>query len=519
MQKEIQLALSPRQASLPENYKHFVANELGIAPAEIRDIKLLNRSIDARRKFVKVVVRLLVFYGEEPPRFEPPRFEYHNVSAKPVVIVVGSGPAGMFASLRLIELGLKPIVLERGKEVSLRKRDIAQLHRNSILNPDSNYCFGEGGAGTFSDGKLYTRSKKRGDVNHILNILHFHGASGDILIDSHPHIGSDRLPALVRNIRESILNAGGEYHFETKVNELIIKDQKIGGVRCENGKEFLGKAVILATGHSARDIYKLLHTQGYALKAKGFAAGVRVEHPQELIDSIQYNSRGRNPFLPPASYNLSTQVEKRGVYSFCMCPGGFIVPSATESGQLLVNGMSPSHRGTPFANSGIVVEIQPNDLNEFQEYGVFAGLEFQKKIEQMAFLNGGQSQIAPAQRLPDFVKSKLSPDLPPVSYLPGVISSPIHFWLPEMLSKRLQQAFQVFDKKMRGFFTREALVVGVESRTSSPVQIPRNVETLEHEQIQGLFPCGEGAGYAGGIVSSALDGQNCAQKVSMKIEA
>ncbi len=413
----------------------------------------------------------------------------------------------------MIEKGLKPVIFERGKDVSARKKDIQALNTNKAVNPDSNYCYGEGGAGTFSDGKLYTRSKKRGDVKRILDILKYHGAKKDILSDAHPHIGTNKLPGIIVKIRETIEEAGGEIHFDSRVEDLIIERDEVKGIITQNGDKVFGKAVILATGHSAKDIFEILHRKNILIEAKPFAMGVRVEHPQDLIDSIQYTCKIRSDYLPAAAYSLVSQVKGRGVYSFCMCPGGFIVPASTAPGEMVVNGMSPSKRNSKFANSGMVVEIKVEDFPETEKYGALAGLKYQESLEKLAFVNGGNGLVAPAQRLHDFVNGKVSPFLPDTSYYPGVVSSPMHFWLPEDISKRLQKAFKTFGKRMKGFLTNEALIVGVESRTSSPVRIPRDKETLQHPQIKNLYPCGEGAGYAGGIISAAVDGERCADMV------
>ncbi len=442
-------------------------------------------------------------------------FRYQNVAGKKPVIIIGAGPAGLFAAMRLIELGFKPIIFERGKEVSERKKDIAQLNRNNGLSTESNYCFGEGGAGTFSDGKLFTRSRKKGDRSRILLNFHQHGAQDAILYEAYPHIGTDKLPEVIKNIRQTILKYGGEIHFETKVTELLIENNSIKGVKTKNGNEIFAGAVILSTGHSARDVYEMLQKQNIALESKGFAMGVRVEHPQALIDKIQYHAKERGEYLPAATYNLVAQTDGRGVYSFCMCPGGFIVPASTFEKETVVNGMSSSSRNSAFANSGVVVEIRPEDLpEEYTQYGALAGIKFQQYYENLAFVNGGGKQTAPAQRLYDFVKGRLSVDLPESSYLPGLIASPMHFWMPDFISRRLREGFKDFDRKMKGFLTNDALIIGVESRTSSPVRIPRNPETLQHISVAGLYPCGEGAGYAGGITSSAIDGENCAEKIA-----
>ncbi len=512
MKKDIALRLTPQEASDEKYYKPLVAKKMKVHPDKITSIRIRKRSIDARQRQVMVQLYLDVYANAPAPEKELVTFEYPDVSNKPEVIVVGAGPGGLFAALRLIELGFKPIVLERGKEVNERKKDIALLNRNNPVNPESNYAFGEGGAGTFSDGKLYTRSTKRGDFNKVLNVLRFHGAQEDILIDAHPHIGTDRLPGVIKKMRESIITAGGEVLFNAMVADLIIDNQKVKGVVLKDATRILGEAVILATGHSARDVYAMLHQKSILLEAKTWAMGVRVEHPQELIDQIQYHSPdGRGEYLPAASYNFSCQVQERGVYSFCMCPGGFIVPAMTGENEMVVNGMSPSLRNSPYANSGMVVEIRPEDIpDEFKQHGVLAGLEYQKEVERLCYINGGQNLIAPAQRLTDFVDSRLSFDLPSTSYVPGTIASPLHFVLPDPITVRLQEGFKQFGKWAKGFIDHEAVVLGTESRTSSPVRIPRDSYTLEHTQIKGLFPCGEGAGYAGGIASSAIDGEKCA---------
>ena len=512
MLTEINLVLSPRDASDETYYKFPIAKSLKINSDRITGIQILRRSIDARQRNIKINMRFRVAYDEAFPDLKLSDFTYSNVSDKKKVIVVGAGPAGLFAALRLIELGYCPIVLERGKRVEDRKKDLAAIHKNKVIDPDSNYSFGEGGAGTFSDGKLYTRSKKRGNLKKILEVLHFHGAQEDILIDAHPHIGTDVLPKVIVRIRESIIQAGGEVHFSTKVNRLILKDNKILGVGLESGDELMAEAVILATGHSARDIYYLLDSQKVALEAKTFAMGVRIEHPQNLIDQIQYhNPQGRGEYLPAASYSFVNQVDGRGVYSFCMCPGGVIVPAATGDNQQVVNGMSSSRRNTAFANSGMAVEVMEEDLIEFKEYGSLAGLKFQESIEKLAFEKGGSNLTAPAQRMCDFVKGIHSSELPVSSYQPGLKSSDLHEWLPKHIRYRLQDGFKAFGNKSKGFLTNEAVILAVESRTSSPVRIPRDNKSLQHVHVSGLFPCGEGAGYAGGIVSAAMDGERCAE--------
>lgn len=514
MKKIISLSLSPKRAEDEKYYKSDAADFLKINKKEITNIEVLKKSIDARKQFVKVNMQLEIWWGEPYKKQSDFNLKLKNVENKPKVIIVGAGPAGLFAAIKLIEKGLKPVIFERGKSISERKKDIQLINTNKGVNQNSNYCFGEGGAGTFSDGKLYTRSKKKGDVSRILNILKYHGASNNILSDAHPHIGTNKLPGIIVKIRETIKEAGGEIHFNSIVSDLIIKDNTVQGIVTHDGSKVFAKAVILATGHSARDIFELLHKKGIALEEQSFAMGVRVEHPQKLIDSIQYNCKIRSDYLPAAAYNLVSQVENRGVYSFCMCPGGFIVPAATSPGEIVVNGMSPSKRNSVFANSGMVVQIKKEDFPEKEKYGVLAGLEYQKNLEKTAFLNGGNGIIAPAQRLSDFVNGKLSANLPETSYHPGIISSPLHFWLPENIGTRLRQGFKVFNNKMRGFLTNEAVILGVESRTSSPVRIPRNKENLQHVQIKNLYPCGEGAGYAGGIISAAVDGERCAEKIS-----
>ncbi len=460
-----------------------------------------------------------IFTGVDPeiPAISP--FNVTDVSRKQEVIIAGAGPAGLFAALRLIELGIRPVIIERGKDCSSRKIDIAKISREHIVNPESNYCFGEGGAGTFSDGKLYTRSKKRGDNLRVLELLCLHGANENILYEAHPHLGTDKLPGIISNIRKSILSAGGLFFLEKKVTDLIIEGNSVNGVITSGNEKFLSPFLILATGHSARDIYELCQNRGVDLEIKPFAMGVRVEHPQELIDKIQYHGSLRGQFLPAASYNIVKQVDGRGVYTFCMCPGGFIVPSATAQEEIVVNGMSPSERNSPYANSGVVVEIKPGDLVKYGKYNELAGLEFQKELEREAWKNGGHTQQAPAQRLADFVSGVTSGSLPKVSYFPGVTSSPLHGWLPKSIGRRLRDGFRIFGSLMKGYITNEAVVLGVESRTSSTVRIPRDPVTFQHIRISGLYPCGEGSGYAGGIVSSAVDGMKAAEAIGRKISS
>lgn len=511
MVRNLQLRLSLEEEGQKGSLERKVAQLLGLSRDEFT-IKTLRKSIDARKPKIMFNYKLAVYIGQDLPERSDYKFEYREVSKAKPVHIIGFGPAGMWAALRCLELGFRPIVLERGKNVQERRRDLKAINQDHIVNEDSNYCFGEGGAGTYSDGKLYTRSLKRGDVRRIFESLVFHGANTDILIEAHPHIGTNKLPKIVQNIRETILKYGGEVHFNTKVIDFIIKDNQLKSILLQNKNEMEVQRVILATGHSARDIFYLLHRKKLALQAKSFAMGVRVEHPQHIIDSIQYHCPGtRDELLPAAAYSLVQQVKNRGVYSFCMCPGGFIVPAATAPGEVVVNGMSPSKRNSVYANSGIVVEINVDaDLPKYEHYGPLKGLEYQKDLERLAFTSGGRSQVAPAQRLTDFVEGKLSQDLNPTSYQPGLKSAPLHSLLPSLIGSRLRSGFAEFGKKMRGYHTAEANVVGVESRTSSPVTIPRN-DHLEHPEIKGLFPCGEGGGYAGGIVSAAMDGERCAE--------
>ncbi|WP_157207167.1 NAD(P)/FAD-dependent oxidoreductase [Mariniflexile maritimum] len=515
MIKELQLRISLKEEERSDILVIKSAQALNVDKEDITGVKVLRKSIDARKPKIFFNYKIAVYIREVLPKTSNYHFDYKDVSKAKPIHIIGFGPAGMYAALRCIELGYKPIVLERGKNVRDRRRDLRAINQEHIVNEDSNYCFGEGGAGTYSDGKLYTRSLKRGDVRRIFENLVFHGATEQILVDAHPHIGTNKLPVVVQNIRETILKHGGEIYFETRVTDFIIKNNKIQAIQLLNGEEMPVNRVILATGHSARDIFYLLHKKEIALEAKSFAMGVRVEHPQHIIDSIQYHCIGeRHELLPAASYSLVQQINDRGVYSFCMCPGGFIVPAATANGEVVVNGMSPSKRNNQFANSGIVVEIDVHkDLPKYEHFGALKGLEYQKSLERMAFTAGGRSQAAPAQRLTDFVEGKLSNTLNPTSYQPGLNTAPLHSLLPKLIGSRLRKGFEAFGQKMHGYYTAEANVVGVESRTSSPVCIPRN-EQLEHPQIEGLFPCGEGGGYAGGIVSAAMDGERCAEAAS-----
>jgi len=517
MVKEIQLRVNLIEERKENMLLYKASKQLGVDQNEISAVKVLRKSIDARKKDIIFNYKVAVYIDEQIPEKSDYIFEYKDVSKAKEIHIIGFGPAGMYAALRCIELGYKPIILERGKKVQDRRRDIKAINRDHIVDKDSNYCFGEGGAGTYSDGKLYTRSLKRGDVRRIFENLVFHGATEQILVDAHPHIGTNKLPKIIENIRENILKFGGEVHFETKVTDFVIKANKLQAIQLENGEEMAVNAVILATGHSARDVYELLHRKEIKIRAKSFAMGVRVEHPQEIIDQIQYNCSGeRDELLPAAAYSLVQQVNNRGVYSFCMCPGGFIVPAATASGEVVVNGMSPSRRNNKFANSGIVVELDiDKDFKKYDHFGELRGLEFQKDLEKIAFLAGGRTQAAPAQRLVDFVDGKLSKDLNETSYQPGLNSAPMHSLLPKIIGSRLRKGFAGFGQKMHGYYTNEANIIGVESRTSSPINIPRK-ENLEHIEIEGLFPCGEGGGYAGGIVSAAMDGERCAEAAIAK---
>ena len=512
MIKELTVRVTPKTAAVHDELKLYISTIEDLDVNSITSIRIVKRSIDARQRNVMVNLKVQVFINEVAPN-KPlvAPIEYNDVSNCKEAVVVGAGPAGLFAALRLIELGVRPIVVERGKNVDDRLKDVAKISREGIVDPESNYCFGEGGAGAYSDGKLYTRSKKRGSIDRILGIFHQHGASEDILVDAHPHIGTDKLPKVIKAMRETIISCGGEVHFATKVTDLLIKDNEVIGVNCSDDA-FYGP-VILATGHSARDIYTMLKSRSVAIEAKGIAVGVRLEHPQHLIDCIQYhNKNGRGKYLPAAEYNFVTQVDGRGVYSFCMCPGGFIVPAASDADQLVVNGMSPSNRGTKWANSGMVVEINPEDLpEEFKIHEELCMMKYQEYVERICYEAAGNSQKAGAQRMLDFVEGRPSKDLPNTSYAPGIQTSRLDKWMPLYISNRLRKGFKVFGRSARGFLTNDAIVIGMETRTSAPVRIPRDNAELNHINIKGLYPCGEGAGYAGGIVSAAIDGERCAE--------
>lgn len=527
MIKELQVRVDPRTAATSEVLRQYVARQLGIDVRTVCDIRVLRRSIDARQRNIQVNLSLRVFINEEPADEGFVHTDYPDVSNAPAAVVVGAGPGGLFAALRLIELGVRPIVVERGKDVHERKRDLSQISRTHTVDPESNYCFGEGGAGAYSDGKLYTRSKKRGSVDKILNVFCQHGASLNILADAHPHIGTDRLPRVIENMRKQIITSGGEVHFQTRMDRLVLTpdgldSQRVVGIeatRLTDGRqmEFRGP-VILATGHSARDVYRYLSSAKIHIEAKGIAVGVRLEHPSQLIDQIQYHSpHGRGKYLPAAEYSFVTQVDGRGVYSFCMCPGGFVIPAATGPQQLVVNGMSPSNRAGQWSNSGMVVELHPEDVSLFSinketsAEDPLCMLHLQEQLEYDCWQQGGMKQTAPAQRMMDFVNGKLSYDLPRSSYAPGLISSPLHFWMPEPIRRRLQEGFKTFGRQRRGFLTNEAQLIAIETRTSAPVRISRSNDTLQHVTVSGLFPCGEGAGYAGGIVSAGIDGERCAE--------
>ncbi|KAB3854496.1 FAD-binding protein [Phocaeicola vulgatus] len=536
MIQEFQIRVLPEQAANEQSLKQFIGHDKGLDIRTIHALRILKRNIDARQRTIYVNLKVRLYINEMPQDEEFTRTIYNKVDGKPQVIVVGAGPGGLFAALRLIELGLRPVVVERGKNVRDRKIDIARISREHKVAPESNYSFGEGGAGAYSDGKLYTRSKKRGNVNKILNVFCQHGASTSILADAHPHIGTDKLPRVIENMRNTIIECGGEVHFETRMDSLIIEKNKITGIETNTGKTFKGP-VILATGHSARDVYRWLYDNGIEMETKGIAVGVRLEHPSMLIDQIQYhNKNGRGKYLPAAEYSFVTQVEGRGVYSFCMCPGGFVVPAASGPHQIVVNGMSPSNRGSKWSNSGMVVEIRPEDLSDnslFTEelktkseelkatnknngqwttdHCPLTMMYFQEALEATCWQQGNMRQTAPSQRMMDFTRKKLSYDLPDSSYSPGLVSSPLHFWMPAFITDRLSKGFQQFGKSSHGFLTNEAVMIGVETRTSAPVRILRDNETLQHVTVNGLFPCGEGAGYAGGIVSAGIDGEKCAE--------
>ena len=524
MIEEYQLRVLPETAANEQALRRYVAREKGKDERTLTAIRVLKRSIDARQRTIFVNLKLRVYVNEQPEDDEFVRTAYRNVEGRPQVVVVGAGPGGLFAALRLIEAGYRPVIVERGKNVRDRKLDLAKISREHKVDSESNYSFGEGGAGAYSDGKLYTRSKKRGNAEKILNVFCQHGASVSILQDAHPHIGTDKLPRVIENMRKTILDCGGEVHFGTRMDVLLIEKDTVVGIETNTGKTFRGP-VILATGHSARDVYRWLHTHGVEIESKGLAVGVRLEHPSLLIDQIQYHNRnGRGKYLPAAEYSFVQQVEGRGVYSFCMCPGGFVVPAASGPRQTVVNGMSPSNRGSKWSNSGMVVELHPEDLEEKSLAGFMAvsGLQpdvrhplammfFQEALEEQNWQQGNCRQTAPAQRMADFVNRRLSYDLPASSYAPGLVSSPLHFWMPKFITARLAEGFRRFGKASRGFLTNEAVMIGVESRTSAPVRIVRDGETLQHVRLKGLFPCGEGAGYAGGIVSAAMDGERCAE--------
>ena len=535
--KTLSLRVYPSVAAQDAELRKHIARELGVNPKSVTAVKVRKRSIDARQRTIYVNLTVDVYVNEEPPTLDFAPIDYPNVEGGAPVIVVGAGPGGLFAALRLIELGKRPIVLERGKDVHERRKDIARISREHLVDSESNYSFGEGGAGAYSDGKLFTRSKKRGNVEKILRVFCQHGASTDILVDAHPHIGTDRLPRIIENMREQIRRSGGEVHFNARVDRLLVHEgTKVVGVETADGRSFQGP-VILATGHSARDVYRYLHASGIELEAKGIAVGVRLEHPAHLIDQLQYHNReGRGKYLPAAEYSYVAQCGGRGVYSFCMCPGGVVVPAASGPEQLVVNGMSPSTRNTAWSNSGMVVETRLEDLDgelrpfmheAFQDEAFasvhkdFADAEnplrmmyFQEALERACWIQGNRRQTAPAQRMHDFVNRKLSADLPATSYSPGLIASPLHFWMPKFVTTRLAEGFQTFGQRSRGFLTNEAQLIATETRTSAPVRIPRNGETLAHVRLEGLYPCGEGAGYAGGIVSAAIDGERCAEAAS-----
>lgn len=531
MIQEYQIRVLPQIAASESGIKEFLETDKGLDARSINHVKVLKRSIDARQRTIYVNLKVRVYINEEPEDEDFIRTEYRNVDGCPQVVIVGAGPGGLFAALRLIELGVKPVIVERGKDVHKRRVDIAKISREQTVDSESNYSFGEGGAGAYSDGKLYTRSKKRGNVEKILNVFCQHGASTSILADAHPHIGTDKLPGVIENMRKTIIACGGEVHFETRMDSLIIEGNKVTGIETNTGETFRGP-VILATGHSARDVYRWLYSNGIGIEAKGLAVGVRLEHPSMLIDQIQYHRReGRGKYLPAAEYSFVTQVDGRGVYSFCMCPGGTVVPAASGPMQTVVNGMSASTRNSRWSNSGMVVELHPEDLKDkslvSDEYAAsieermnggkwnpdspLAVMQFQEELERISWQLGNMRQTAPAQRMADFVNNRLSYDLPETSYTPGLISTPIHFWMPKFISDRMKQGFKNFGKSSHGFLTNEAVMIGVETRTSSPIRIVRDKDSLQHVEVEGLFPCGEGAGYAGGIVSAGVDGERCAE--------
>ena len=545
MIEEYQIRILPEQAASEEGIKRYLAKEKGLDVRTLNQVRVLKRSIDARQRTIFVNLKVRACINEFPQDDQYVHTEYPDVSSKPRVIVVGEGPGGLFASLKLIELGYRPVVLERGKDVRERKKDLSNITKTQKVDGESNYCFGEGGAGAYSDGKLYTRSKKRGSVDKILNVFCQHGANTNILADAHPHIGTDKLPRVIENMRNTILQCGGEVHFQTKMTRFVLEGDKVIGVEAVNlqtgAEENYRGPVILATGHSARDVYRYLASSKIEIEAKGIAVGVRLEHPSQIIDQIQYhNKNGRGKYLPAAEYSFVTQVDGRGVYSFCMCPGGFVIPAATGPEQLVVNGMSPSNRGTAWSNSGMVVETHPEDVAPFvkDHQAVLEEIElrrqedsslftphsslqmmyFQEILEKQCWQQGNMKQTAPSQRMADFVNNRLSYDLPKSSYAPGLVSSPLHFWMPSFVSKRLQEGFKTFGKNAHGFLTNEAILIATETRTSSPVRIVRDRETLQHVRIQGLFPCGEGAGYAGGIVSAGVDGERCAEMCAQYME-
>ena len=545
MIEEYQIRILPEQAASEEGIKRYLAKEKGLDVRTLNQVRVLKRSIDARQRTIFVNLKVRAYINELPQDDQFVHTEYPDVSSKPCVIVVGEGPGGLFASLKLIELGYRPVVLERGKDVRERKKDLSNITKTQKVDGESNYCFGEGGAGAYSDGKLYTRSKKRGSVDKILNVFCQHGANTNILADAHPHIGTDKLPRVIENMRNTILQCGGEVHFQTKMTRFVLEGDKVIGVEAVNlqtgAEENYRGPVILATGHSARDVYRYLASSKIEIEAKGIAVGVRLEHPSQIIDQIQYhNKNGRGKYLPAAEYSFVTQVDGRGVYSFCMCPGGFVIPAATGPEQLVVNGMSPSNRGTAWSNSGMVVETHPEDVAPFvkDHQAVLEEIElrrqedsslftphsslqmmyFQEILEKQCWQQGNMKQTAPSQRMADFVNNRLSYDLPKSSYAPGLVSSPLHFWMPSFVSKRLQEGFKTFGKNAHGFLTNEAILIATETRTSSPVRIVRDRETLQHVRIQGLFPCGEGAGYAGGIVSAGVDGERCAEMCAQYME-